>query len=109
MHFKPYNNLHVVSNRLPITIKRSPDGSYSCQKSCGGLVSALNGLSETSRFLWYGWPGLEIPHEDVGRLARTLGDEYGAVPCLMSEELANRHYNGFSSAFTYQYGSRTLC
>ena len=54
MHFKPYNNLHVVSNRLPITIKRSPDGSYSCQKSCGGLVSALNGLSETSRFLWYG-------------------------------------------------------
>lgn len=89
--------LLLVSNRLPITIKRSDDGSYAFNMSSGGLVTGLSGLSKTTTFQWYGWPGLEVPEAEVGPLVKRLKDEYGAVPVFVEDELADRHYNGFSS------------
>lgn len=58
----------VVSNRLPVTIKRSEDGSYDYSMSSGGLVTALQGLKKTTEFQWYGWPGLEIPDDEQKEL-----------------------------------------
>lgn len=37
--------LLLVSNRLPITIKRSEDGKYDLSMSIGGLMSGLSGLT----------------------------------------------------------------
>lgn len=93
------NSLHLVSNRLPVTVRQSQDGSYVCQESCGGLVTGLKGVSECSRYLWYGWPGLEIAGgQEADRLRRTLLEEHHAVPCNLEHNLAEKHYNGFSSA-----------
>ena len=89
--------LLLVSNRLPITIKRSDDGSYAFNMSSGGLVTGLSGLSKSTTFQWYGWPGLEVPEAEVEPLVKRLKDEYGAVPVFVEDELADRHYNGFSS------------
>lgn len=89
--------LLLVSNRLPITIKRSDDGSYSFDMSSGGLVSGLSGLSKTTTFQWYGWPGLECPDNEVDSLRQRLRDDYGAHPVFVDDELADKHYNGFSS------------
>ena len=57
--------LLLVSNRLPITIKRSDEGKYDMSMSSGGLVSGLSGLSKTTTFQWYGWPGLEVPEDEI--------------------------------------------
>ncbi len=55
------NRLVIVSNRLPISVKKAEDnGSWSFQLSSGGLVSALQGLQKTTKFLWIGWPGKQI-------------------------------------------------
>lgn len=89
--------LLLVSNRLPITIKRSEDGKYDFSMSSGGLVSGLSGLSKSTTFQWYGWPGLEVPEEEVPHVKDRLKNEYGAVPVFIDDELADRHYNGFSS------------
>ena len=89
--------LLLVSNRLPITIKRSEDGSYDFSMSSGGLVSGLSGLSKSTTFQWYGWPGLEIPDAEAGPLKDRLKAEYNAVPVFIDDDLADRHYNGFSS------------
>jgi len=89
--------LLLVSNRLPITIKRSDDGSYSFSMSSGGLVTGLSGLSKTTTFQWYGWPGLEVPEAEAGPMVKRLKDEHGAVPVFIDDDLADRHYNGFSS------------
>lgn len=89
--------LLLVSNRLPITIKRSDEGNYDFSMSSGGLVSGLSGLSKSTKFQWYGWPGLQIPKDEAGQLKDRLRDEYSAVPVMMDDELADRHYNGFSS------------
>lgn len=89
--------LLLVSNRLPITIKRSEDGKYDFSMSSGGLVSGLSGLSKSTTFQWYGWPGLEVPEEEIPVVKQRLKDEYGAVPVFIDDDLADRHYNGFSS------------
>lgn len=89
--------LLLLSNRLPITIKRSEDGSYTFSMSSGGLVTGLSGLGKTTSFQWYGWPGLEVPENEVESMSKRLKDEYGAHPVFIDDELADRHYNGFSS------------
>ena len=93
----PESNLLLVSNRLPITIRHSDDGSYDFSMSSGGLVSGLSGLSKSTTFYWYGWPGLEVPDADVPHVKQKLKDEYNAIPVFIDDELADRHYNGFSS------------
>jgi len=96
-----HGRLLLVSNRLPITIKRSDDGSYAFSMSSGGLVSGLSGLSKTTTFQWYGWPGLEVPDAEAGPLVKRLHDEYGAVPVFIDDELSDRHYNGFSNSILW--------
>jgi len=98
---KPQGRLLLVSNRLPITIKRSDDGSYSFSMSSGGLVTGLSGLAKSTTFQWYGWPGLEVPEAEAGPLIKQLSDEYGAVPVFVDDELADRHYNGFSNSILW--------
>ncbi|MCJ1226179.1 Trehalose-6-P synthase/phosphatase complex synthase subunit [Toensbergia leucococca] len=93
--------LLLVSNRLPITIKRSEDGSYDFSMSSGGLVSGLSGLSKSTTFQWYGWPGLEIPDAEAGPLKDRLKAEYNAVPVFIDDDLADRHYNGFSNSILW--------
>lgn len=88
--------LLLVSNRLPITISRE-DGGFKYQMSAGGLVSGLSGLSKSTTFQWYGWPGLETSAEESKELTTRLRDDYNAVPVFISDELADKHYNGFSS------------
>jgi len=89
--------LLLVSNRLPITINRSEDGHYDFSMSSGGLVSGLSGLSKSTTFQWYGWTGLEVPTDEIKGLKERLKDEYNAVPVMLDDELADKHYNGFSS------------
>ncbi|CBX95941.1 hypothetical protein IAQ61_004763 [Plenodomus lingam] len=93
--------LLLVSNRLPITIKRSDEGKYEMSMSSGGLVSGLSGLSKTTTFQWYGWPGLEVPDDEASDLKDQLKKEYNAVPIMLDDELADRHYNGFSNAIMW--------
>jgi hypothetical protein len=50
-------NVLVISNRLPVTIKRTEDGKYDYTMSSGGLVAALSGLKKSTSFKWFGWPG----------------------------------------------------
>lgn len=93
--------LLLVSNRLPITIKRSDEGKYDMSMSSGGLVSGLSGLAKTTTFQWYGWPGLEVPENETQTLNDQLKQEYNAVPVMLDDELADRHYNGFSNAIMW--------
>ncbi|KAK2784620.1 Trehalose-6-P synthase/phosphatase complex synthase subunit [Emmonsiellopsis sp. PD_33] len=93
--------LLLVSNRLPITIKRSDDGNYEFSMSSGGLVSGLSGLSKSTTFQWYGWPGLEVPENEIETLKTRLANEYDAVPVLIDDELADKHYNGFSNSILW--------
>ncbi|EEA19872.1 hypothetical protein TMatcc_010014 [Talaromyces marneffei ATCC 18224] len=97
MPSEPKRNLIVVSNRLPLSVKRSEDGSYHSSMSSGGLVTSLSGLTKTAEFRWFGWPGMSPKEPDEQEeIRRSLG-AHNAIPVFLDEELAYKHYNGFSN------------
>jgi trehalose 6-phosphate synthase len=92
------SNIHLRSNRLPITIKKTDEpGKWETNMSSGGLVTGLSGMTKTTKFIWYGWPGLEVPEDQVDDLKKQLKDEYDAIPVMLDDHLADRHYNGMAS------------
>lgn len=145
--------LIVVSNRLPVTIKKGDDGEWHFSMSSGGLVSALSGCKKQMDFTWIGWPGarsavlpafssccdcraaltcccccccccycavnpsscacarslarstrqtgLDVPEEEREHVSRRLMDEYNCLPVYVSDEIADRHYNGFSNSILW--------
>ena len=91
------SRLFVVSNRLPVTIRKAPDANYVFERSSGGLATGLSGLAATTDFVWIGWPGKHLPESEVESIIMTLKSDYNAVPVLVDDETADKHYNGFSS------------
>ncbi|KAJ1987412.1 Trehalose-6-P synthase/phosphatase complex synthase subunit [Dimargaris cristalligena] len=96
---KPEPRLLIVSNRLPVTIKKK-DTEWSFSMSSGGLVSALDGLAKQMAFTWIGWPGLDFP-EDDRRIIRSKLKERDCVPVFLHDDLAEMHYNGFSNSILW--------
>ncbi|KAG7661616.1 TPS1 [[Candida] subhashii] len=91
----------VVSNRLPVTIKRSSDGSYTYSMSSGGLVTALQGLKKSTEFQWLGWPGLELPEDEQDRVNADLKSKFNCTAIFLSDTIAELHYNGFSNSILW--------
>lgn len=90
----------VVANRLPITIKADAEGNFDYTMSSGGLVSGLRSLAKVVDFKWFGWPGIDVHRNDKDKVRSQLHDQFNAVPIFLAEDLAERHYNGFSSTFS---------
>lgn len=90
--------LLIVSNRLPVTVRRDA-GRIDLVDSCGGLATGLRGHHERGNGLWIGWPG------DLSRLRagdQPIGiDELLAsrrlVPVHLSAQEARQYYEGFSN------------
>lgn len=93
--------LIIVSNRLPITISKDAKGEYHFKMSSGGLVSALSGCKKSMAFTWIGWPGRYIPEKDRPLVNKRLMDEYSCVAVYLSDDLADKHYNGFSNSILW--------
>ncbi|CDO74996.1 Glycosyltransferase Family 20 protein [Trametes cinnabarina] len=94
-------HLIVVSNRLPITINKDASGEYHFKMSSGGLVSALSGCKKSMSFTWIGWPGFFIPPKDRPIVDRRLKEEYSCQAVYLDDEVADRHYNGFSNSILW--------
>ncbi|PLW31654.1 hypothetical protein PCANC_07853 [Puccinia coronata f. sp. avenae] len=101
------SRLIVVSNRLPITITSHADSelvdqnSYSFKMSSGGLVSALSGCKKQMTFSWIGWTGLDVPENDKPKIENRLSEEYSCKAVWLSDEVADKHYNGFSNSILW--------
>jgi trehalose 6-phosphate synthase len=89
--------LLVVSNRMPVSIKRTAEGRYHLGKPSGGLVTGLSGIDKGGSFSWYGWPGLSLPEEELRSLENVLKEKHHAVAVPLDDDLADMHYGGFSS------------
>ncbi|EGN98939.1 glycosyltransferase family 20 protein [Serpula lacrymans var. lacrymans S7.3] len=95
------NHLVVVSNRLPITINKDASGEYHFKMSSGGLVSALSGFKKSLNFTWIGWPGFFIPLKDRPHVDKRLMEEYSCQAVYLDDDVADRHYNGFSNSILW--------
>jgi trehalose 6-phosphate synthase len=95
---RPHSKIFVVSNRLPISVRRTDSGCYDICASSGGLICALEGLVGIKGFSWYGWPGIEVPEDDREEIQLELRKR-NAVPIFLEDGVADKYYNGFSSTY----------
>jgi trehalose 6-phosphate synthase/phosphatase len=91
--------LIVVSNRLPLSLRRGPAG-WVAEPSSGGLASALGPILKARGGLWIGWPG-HAPREQCAERQELLAQwtaSHGYVPVELPPELARRFYEGYANA-----------
>ncbi|XP_006459234.1 alpha,alpha-trehalose-phosphate synthase TPS1 subunit [Agaricus bisporus var. bisporus H97] len=69
--------------------------------SSGGLVSALSGFKKSHSFTWIGWPGFFIPPKDRPHVDQRLMEEYSCQAVYLDDDVADRHYNGFSNSILW--------
>jgi trehalose 6-phosphate synthase/phosphatase len=89
--------LLIVSNRLPVTARRTGDG-VSLTAASGGLATGMRPFHEASNGLWIGWPGdvSQFSDEERARIDTAL-HERGIVPVHLSKEQVDLYYHGFSN------------
>ena len=46
-------------------------------------------------------PGVDIPESERETVSKRLMDEYSCLPVYVSDEIADRHYNGFSNSILW--------
>ncbi|HWB39124.1 MAG TPA: bifunctional alpha,alpha-trehalose-phosphate synthase (UDP-forming)/trehalose-phosphatase [Candidatus Saccharimonadales bacterium] len=88
----------IVSNRLPISVKREEDGLH-FYPSLGGLATGLSSYVGDKHNIWIGWPGIasddltdDERQEIVERLAKN-----NCVPVFLTERQIRDFYNGYSN------------
>ena len=83
----------VVSNRLPVTARRTP-GGIELARSPGGLVTALDPVLRAEGGTWIGWPGVELAEGE----ALPVGDlPYRLEPIPLTREEVRGYYHGLSN------------
>lgn len=93
--------LIIVSNRLPITIKKE-GSNLSFKSSVGGLVTGLADYLEhkikssgKKEYLWVGWPGATIDKNHQKKAQETLLKNFQSVPVFLPESQMDKFYYGF--------------
>ncbi len=96
----PVSRLVVVSNRLPVAIRRGQDGSWEVHRGSGGLVTALAPVLRDRGGLWIGWSGAsKVSGRDLDRILRERGIRagYSLKAIDLSDEEITKYYHGFSN------------
>lgn len=90
--------LLIVSNRLPVTVRSTPEGAV-IEPSTGGLATGMRGLHERTGGLWIGWPGeLEgLPPAARANVEGQLAEQHLVPVPLTADEVA-RYYENYSNA-----------
>ncbi|CAN5724319.1 bifunctional alpha,alpha-trehalose-phosphate synthase (UDP-forming)/trehalose-phosphatase [soil metagenome] len=90
--------LLVVSNRLPLTVKRV-SGRLRSERSSGGLVAAMAPLMERLDGLWLGWPGEGLSGEPRGHssLVREWEEKHGYVAVDIPPRISRSFYEGYAN------------
>lgn len=90
--------LVIVSNRLPVALRKDDSGEWQSQPSPGGLVTALAPVLRDKGGVWIGWPGV-TEAVDLGVPLSVASKEVGytlrAVPLTHRE--FDQYYCGFSN------------
>ncbi|MBX6423920.1 bifunctional alpha,alpha-trehalose-phosphate synthase (UDP-forming)/trehalose-phosphatase [Thermosulfurimonas sp. F29] len=87
----------VVSNRLPVTLRREGEG-FTLKPSVGGLATALSSVIPKEEACWVGWPGLSS--EELAGHETWLAENLrplGCYPVCLSREELDTFYYGFSN------------
>ena len=92
------SKIHIVSNRLPVSIERNED-DLKLTPSVGGLATGMRSIYKEFGGRWIGWSGIEsddLSEDDVKKIDKKLEEESCLAVQLTKEEI-NLYYEGFSN------------
>jgi len=91
------SRLLIVANRLPVTVRATPDG-VEVERSSGGLATGLARPHEQSGGLWVGWSGAgdDLTPAQQAELERQLESER-LVAVRLTKDQVTRYYEGYSN------------
>src|SRR6266540_3531618 len=87
--------LLLVSNRLPITLKRIGE-RLDVRVNPGGVAAGLASFYREHGARWFGWPGDVAPSESH-EIAARLEKKFDCHPVFLPRKLARSFYSGFSN------------
>ena len=93
-------SLVVVSNRLPVVLRKRASGGVDVEMGVGGLVTALRPILRQRGGTWIGWAGENAPDEESTRrllesIERSSGCEL--VPVALPDDERRGFYEAFSN------------
>lgn len=92
----------IVSNRLPVIVKKSEKGLEYFQGD-GGLVSAMRSFTAKRGTIWIGWPGIEsdnLTEKDKLDISRKL-QTMNCVPVFLTKKQVSEFYSGYSNTILW--------
>jgi len=90
--------LIIVSNRLPVSVKKT-DGKLEFYQSVGGLSMGLASYVTDRRNKWIGWPGLasdDLTESDRQEISKRLLKD-NCYPVFLTQKQIDGFYNGYSN------------
>jgi len=100
----PKRRLIIVSNRLPVVLRREERGSWKVMPGSGGLGTALAPVLRHRGGLWIGWPGTtEAPRTGLKKTLARFNHEAGftLIPVRITAEEKEKYYCGFANEISW--------
>lgn len=91
-------NVVIVSNRLPMSVKKV-DGKLEFGQSMGGLATGLSNYTERRGTKWIGWPGIpsdNLSKSEMAKITRELR-KHRCYPVFLTQKQIDDYYNGYSN------------
>jgi trehalose 6-phosphate synthase/phosphatase len=91
--------LIIVSNRLPVSVKKTDD-KLEFYPSVGGLATGLSSYTTSKRNKWIGWPGIaneDLTDQDKHQITKEL-KKHNCYPVFLSKKQLDSYYNGYSNS-----------
>ena len=92
--------LIIISNRLPVSVRKTDEGVIEVYPSSGGLATGLSGYTKRRDTKWIGWPGLPsdtLTPADRETVAEKLKPHH-CYPVFLTRKQVNAYYNGYSNS-----------
>ncbi|HET8709511.1 MAG TPA: bifunctional alpha,alpha-trehalose-phosphate synthase (UDP-forming)/trehalose-phosphatase [Candidatus Saccharimonadales bacterium] len=96
-------SLIIVSNRLPVSVKKTPDGELDFYPSIGGLATGLASYATNKRNKWIGWPGVaseDVTEKEKQIITHELAN-HNCYPVFLTRKQLDDYYNGYSNSILW--------
>lgn len=91
-------NLLIVSNRLPISVKKTQHG-LEFFHSAGGLATGVFDLNKKINSIWIGWPGIssDALSDDEKMQIKDELKRHNCYPIFLTQSQIDLYYNGYGN------------
>ncbi|OQY00668.1 MAG: hypothetical protein B6I26_07030 [Desulfobacteraceae bacterium 4572_130] len=98
------NRIIVVSNRLPISLKKNKDGKIEIKRGAGGLITAMVPILKNKNGIWIGCLG-DAEKKDINDnllvKIKSIQLGYSIKSVMLDQEDFENYYEGFSNSILW--------